>query len=79
MTDLAAILDDLRERGLYREMCVIDPAQGSRVRVDGNDALLMCSNDYLDLAAHPVVRAAAAAAAERWGAGASRRVCRGTW
>jgi glycine C-acetyltransferase/8-amino-7-oxononanoate synthase len=31
---------------------------------------MLCSNDYLSLAAHPAVRAAAAEAATRWGAGA---------
>jgi len=38
--------------------------------LDGRDVLLLCSNDYLGLASHPRVRAAAAEAAMRWGAGA---------
>jgi glycine C-acetyltransferase/8-amino-7-oxononanoate synthase len=36
----------------------------------GRPVLLLCSNDYLGLAAHPRVREAAAEAALRWGAGA---------
>ncbi len=70
MSDLAATLDELRRTGLYRRMRVVDSAQGARVLLDGTEVLLLCSNDYLGLAAHPAVRAAAADAAERWGAGA---------
>jgi glycine C-acetyltransferase/8-amino-7-oxononanoate synthase len=44
--------------------------------MDGREVVLLCSNDYLGLASHTTVRAAAARAAERWGAGvgASRLV-----
>jgi 8-amino-7-oxononanoate synthase/dethiobiotin synthase len=71
-----ARLDDLRAAGLYRELRVIDSAPGPRVVLDGREVMLLCSNDYLGLAAHPAVRAAAAEAADRWGAGvgASRLV-----
>jgi 8-amino-7-oxononanoate synthase len=70
VTDLAQILEELRDNGLYRVMRVIDSAQGPRVMLDGSEVLLMCSNDYLGLAGHPAVRTAAAEAAEQWGAGA---------
>jgi len=70
MTDLAATLDGLRRAGLHRELRVIESAQGPRVRLDGREVLLLCSNDYLGLAGHPALRAAASDAAERWGAGA---------
>ncbi len=70
MTDVEATLDDLRAAGLLRRLRTVEGATGPRVRIDGRDALLLCSNDYLGLAEHPAVRAAAAAAAERWGAGA---------
>jgi 8-amino-7-oxononanoate synthase len=70
MTDLGAILDELHRAGLYRELRVVESAQGPRVRLDGREVLLLCSNDYLGLAGHPALRAAAAEAAERWGAGA---------
>lgn len=70
MTDFAATLEQLRSDGLHREMRVIDSAQGPRVTLEGTEVLLLCSNDYLGLAGHPAVRAAAAEAAERWGAGA---------
>ena len=70
MIDVAAALEDLRDAGLYRELRVIDSAQGPRVRLGGHEVVLLCSNDYLGLASHPAVRAAAAEAAQRWGAGA---------
>jgi 8-amino-7-oxononanoate synthase len=49
---------------------MIEGPQGPRVRLDGSDVLLLCSNNYLGLADHPRVRRAAAEAAERYGAGA---------
>ena len=70
MKDVAARLADLRRRGLHRRLRTIEGPQRSRVRLDGGEALLLCSNNYLGLADHPKVRAAAADAAERYGAGA---------
>jgi 8-amino-7-oxononanoate synthase len=63
-------LDELRDAGLLRRLRRIDSASGPRVSMDGRDVLLLCSNDYLGLAGDPRVRAAAAEAAQRWGAGA---------
>ena len=74
MKDVAARLADLRRRGLHRRLRTIEGPQRSRVRLDGGEALLLCSNNYLGLADHPKVRAAAADAAERYGAGAGGRV-----
>jgi 8-amino-7-oxononanoate synthase len=68
--DVAEILDELRERGLYRRLRLISGPQGARVLLDGRPVLLLCSNNYLGLADHPRVREAAADAAMRWGAGA---------
>ena len=70
MTDIDAVLEELRAAGLFRELRVIESAQGPRVLLDGREVLLLCSNDYLGLAGHPALRAAAAEAAQRWGAGA---------
>jgi 8-amino-7-oxononanoate synthase len=70
LSDVGAVLEDLRAAGLLRELRTVESAQGPRVRLDGRDVLLLCSNDYLGLAEDVRVREAAAAAALRWGAGA---------
>jgi len=70
VTDVAERLDELRERGLYRRLRLIEGAQGPTVTLDGRPVLLLCSNNYLGLADRAEVREAAAEAALRWGAGA---------
>jgi glycine C-acetyltransferase/8-amino-7-oxononanoate synthase len=70
VTDVAARLEELRERGLYRRLRLIEGPQGPQVTLGGRPVLLLCSNNYLGLAEHPRVREAAAEAAMRWGAGA---------
>src|SRR3954462_8445984 len=76
MSDIEEVLEDLRDRGLYRKLRLVSGPQGPRVVLDGKPVLLLCSNNYLGLADHPRVRGAAADAAMRWGvgAGASRLV-----
>mgnify|MGYP001277199616 CR=1 FL=1 len=76
MIELQARLDELKSLGLQRRTRLVSGPQGPHVLVDGKPALLLCSNNYLGLADHPRVRAAAADAATRWGvgAGASRLV-----
>ncbi len=76
MSAFSSRLAELRERGLYRRTRLISGPQGPHTVVDGRPALMLCSNNYLGLADHPLVREAAAEAAMRWGvgAGASRLV-----
>jgi len=71
-----AHLDRLREQGLYRRMRMVEESAPGRVTVDGREALLLCSNNYLGLADHPTLKKAAQRAVERWGtsSGASRLV-----
>ena len=79
MTDVAARLDELRRSGLHRRLRLIEGRQGPSVLLDGGEVTLLCSNNYLGLADHPQVRDAAAAAAERFGAGAgASRLVSGT-
>ena len=51
-------------------MRTVSSPQGDTIELDGRRALLLCSDDYLGLADHPIVAAAAIDAVERWGAGA---------
>ena len=73
---IAERLEAIREDGLFRRMRTVGSPQGPRIELDGAEVLLLCSNDYLGLAADPRVREAASEAIERWGvgAGASRLV-----
>lgn len=66
---LKAELAERRARDLYRERLVIASPQGARVTVAGRTLVNFCSNDYLGLANHPALIAAAQQGAARWGVG----------
>jgi glycine C-acetyltransferase/8-amino-7-oxononanoate synthase len=76
MRDIGERLEELRDSGLYRRLRLVEGPQGPRVLLDGRPVLLLCSNNYLGLADHPLLREAAAEAALRFGtgAGASRLI-----
>src|SRR5262249_47556205 len=75
--DLAARLIDLRARGLFRELRRVDSPQATRIQIKGQSLLNFSSNDYLGLANDPAIKAAAAEAVQKYGAGsgASRLIC----
>src|SRR5437764_8374446 len=79
-TDLQGRMQELREQGLYKREHVIDTPQADMVEVEGAGRVLnLCANNYLGLASHPDVVAAAHAALDRWGFGmASVRFICGT-
>lgn len=64
---LSERLDKIREAGLYRRLRSVDRTT-PQVHVDGQAALLFCSNNYLGLAEHPALAQAAAEAALQYGA-----------
>jgi glycine C-acetyltransferase/8-amino-7-oxononanoate synthase len=70
MTEIAERLEELRASGLHRRLRLVEGAQGPCVLLAGQPVLLLCSNNYLGLAGHPLVREAAAEAALRLGVGA---------
>jgi glycine C-acetyltransferase/8-amino-7-oxononanoate synthase len=63
-------LSELKQAGLYRSLKKIDRTDGRYVEINGQKLLNFCSNNYLGLANHPQVIAAAQAALEKYGAGA---------
>ncbi|HET8608385.1 MAG TPA: 8-amino-7-oxononanoate synthase [Burkholderiales bacterium] len=66
---LAAELNELADRGLTRRRRMLDGPQGAQVQVDGRPLLAFASNDYLGLANHPQLIAAAQEGAARYGVG----------
>ncbi len=77
---LAAELKGIRQAGLYKTEREITTPQGARVGVQGSAELInLCANNYLGLAQHPEVNAAARAGLDEWGYGlASVRFICGT-
>jgi 8-amino-7-oxononanoate synthase len=65
-----AMLADIESAGLRRMLRTIDSCQDPEVSISGRTFLLLCSNNYLGLASHPDLRAAAQAAIERYGTSA---------
>jgi glycine C-acetyltransferase len=78
--DLRAGLAEIRAAGLYKAERVIGSPQNAAVRVgSGDEVLNFCANNYLGLADHPVLIAAAREALDKWGFGmASVRFICGT-
>ncbi len=73
---LEAELVGLRDEGQLRVLRTVDGPQQAHTILDGRSVLLMCSNNYLGLANHPRLQAAAQDATQRYGcsAGASRLI-----
>ena len=65
-----AELDEITNAGRRRTLRAFD-ALGPTGTLDGRTVTSYASNDYLGLSAHPAVRNAAAAAAQRWGGGST--------
>jgi glycine C-acetyltransferase len=77
--DLRATIDEIRAAGLYKNERELASPQAAHVRSAGSEVLNFCANNYLGLADHPVVVAAAKRALDDWGFGmASVRFICGT-
>jgi glycine C-acetyltransferase len=71
-------LREIRSAGLYKAERVLASPQNARVDLPGKkSALNLCANNYLGLADHPEIVAAAHEALDRWGYGLSsvRFIC----
>ena len=75
MRNWQARLDQLSQQGMLRSMRVVD-GQGPKVNINGREALLLCSNNYLGIAGHPALTEAMLVATRQYGtgSGASRLV-----
>jgi 8-amino-7-oxononanoate synthase len=77
MTTLDAELAELRARSLYRRLREFESPSGPEASLAGRVLVNFASNDYLGLAADPLLREAAKAAIDQFGvgSGASRLIC----
>jgi len=77
MHTIESQLAEIRSRSLFRTLREIGTAQQPETTSEGTPLVNFSSNDYLGLAAHPILREAAKACIDQWGvgAGASRLVC----
>jgi 8-amino-7-oxononanoate synthase len=66
----------LEQQGMLRSLRIVEDGQGPKVRVNGRDVLLLCSNNYLGIAGHPTLieKMVEATRALGVGSGASRLV-----
>jgi len=76
---IAQEIEGLKSQGLYNRIRTISSPQGAWLVVDGKKVLNFCSNNYLGLANHPRIVAAAKKAADEMGVGpAAVRTIAGT-
>jgi glycine C-acetyltransferase len=70
-------LDDLQSKGLYKRERLIQSPQGTAITVNGREVVNFCANNYLGLANHPEIVAAARAGLDQYGYGLSsvRFIC----
>jgi len=79
MRNLHEELGQTEAAGLYRRLLTVSSPSGPEVVVAGRRMLMLASNDYLGLCAHPRIIQAMQRAAEAWGAGAgASRLISGT-
>ncbi len=71
-------IETIKERGLYKAERIITSPQNAKIEVKGGKKVLnLCANNYLGLASHPEIIAAAKASYDIWGYGMSsvRFIC----
>lgn len=74
----AADIEEIKAAGLWKTERVIDSEQKNDIRLEGGaNVVNMCANNYLGLANHPEVMAAASQSLGQWGFGAAsvRFIC----
>jgi glycine C-acetyltransferase/8-amino-7-oxononanoate synthase len=71
MRDWARHLDHLASTDMLRSLRTLSGPQGAQVVLDGQQVLMLCSNNYLGLANHPALIEAACRATVDYGVGSS--------
>ncbi|WP_134687103.1 glycine C-acetyltransferase [Brevibacillus migulae] len=66
---LQAELDQMKEKGTFRQLVEIESDQGPYVTINGKQVIQLSSNNYLGLTTHPKLKQAALKAVEEFGAG----------
>src|SRR5271165_662644 len=69
LAHLTATLDDLRAKGTYFKLRILDDQQAPVCHYDGKQVINLASNNYLGLANHPKLIEAALAATRTFGVG----------
>jgi glycine C-acetyltransferase len=69
LAHLTAQLDELKQRGTFFKLRVLDDEQGAVCTYDGKKVINLASNNYLGLCNHPKLREAAIAATKKYGVG----------
>lgn len=62
-------LNDLKQRGTYFKLRILEDEQGPICTYDGKQVINLASNNYLGLCDHPKLREAAIAATQKFGVG----------
>lgn len=70
-------LNSIKDQGLFKTERIIETPQAAGIRVNGNEVLNFCANNYLGLSSHPEVIKAAYETLGKWGYGMSsvRFIC----
>jgi len=69
LSHLSEQLNELRQRGTYFRLRVLEDGQNPVCTYDGKKVINLASNNYLGLCDHPKLREAAVAATEKFGVG----------
>jgi len=74
---VSSTLAEIRAAGLYKQERRIGSPQSAHIRSGGQEVINFCANNYLGLADHPQIVAAAHQALDRWGFGVAsvRFIC----
>jgi len=70
-------LEDIRRKGLFREIRHLEGPQDGLVMMEGKEVIMLGSSNYLGLASHPAVKKTSIDTTRRFGVGAAsvREVC----